>query len=180
MKNVMRILMAASLMLVAAACNNELDENIVSNGGEVELVEMTITAGGETRTTIAEDGKSIIWTESDVLAIHDGTAVREFTIVEGSLSEDGKTASFTGSVAAGATDFWAVYPYSSDILYDGENVIFRVPTIQVIPEGEKVDRSAIASVAHFTAAEKNFAMKNVVGFLQVNITREDIREVLGG
>ncbi|MBR2400764.1 MAG: hypothetical protein IKB03_03270 [Tidjanibacter sp.] len=177
MKNVMRILMAASLMLVAAACNNELDENIVSNGGEVELVEMTITAGGETRTTIAEDGKSIIWTESDVLAIHDGTAVREFTIVEGSLSEDGKTASFTGSVAAGATDFWAVYPYSSDILYDGENVIFRVPTIQVIPEGEKVDRSAIASVAHFTAAEKNFAMKNVVGFLQVNITREDIREV---
>ena len=76
---------------------------------EVELVPMTFTAGVDTKVTIGE-GNAINWEETDKISIFDGTGNREFTIVKGSIK--GNTATFTGEVAVGSTNFVALYPYT--------------------------------------------------------------------
>ena len=114
MKKTFRFMLAAFAIVVAASCAQELDNPDAIPQEEVELVPMTISVGGETKTTVGDDDKTINWCEDDVIAVFDKTGEpREFTIVEGTCN--GKTATFEGLVAAGTTDFTAVYPYSAAV-----------------------------------------------------------------
>ena len=65
------VLIAAALAL-AACGNEEILEN--NESGSTGKVHMTFTAGTpQTRTSLAEDGHAVNWTQGDLVAIYDGT-----------------------------------------------------------------------------------------------------------
>ena len=134
---------------------------------------MTITVGGEmTKTLVGEDGKTINWCEDDVIAIFDGVAKREFTAV----SVDGKNATFTGSVAPGATELYAVYPYSAAVECVNGVVTASLPAEQQLDGGNVAD-GAIVAVGK-VGANASVQFKNAVGFLRVDVSYDDVTEII--
>ena len=81
----------AALALLLAACGNE---EIIENNesGSTGKVHMTFTAGmPQTRTSLADDGLAVNWTQGDLVAIYDGTETIckfEATEVSGSTATD--------------------------------------------------------------------------------------------
>lgn len=131
------------------------------------LVPMTFTASvslddadADTKTVL--DGLDIHWAEGDKIAIYDNVdsyaTAHEFQAVS-----DGGTTTFTGTVNDGATEFFAVYPYSAAEGYtvpeDGETYVGKLnvnfPTEQT-PVAGSFDPDAAVLVAHATSESLNF------------------------
>lgn len=89
-----------------AACS---DENIVGNEGR-ELTTLTIDAvPSGTRTTLDEDGTTVLWQGDDHIAVYDyQTTKHDFSA---QIGTDGHT-KFIGQVTAKSSLFAAVYPYA--------------------------------------------------------------------
>lgn len=175
MKNFYRYMSAVFAIVATASCSQEIEDPDTSFVQDVKLVPMTITVDGEmTKTAVAEDGKSIHWSEGDVVAVFDGTGKREFTVVDGSI--DGKSATFTGLVDEGAAEFYAVYPYSAAVELADGRITASAPTQQLI-ENANVASGAILAVGKFAKGE-TVSFRNAVGFLRVDVTYDDVTEVI--
>ena len=145
-------------------------------GVEENLVEMTLTAAqyadetGEESTSVAAkstfNGKQIGWEADDLVAVYDGTAKRQFTVAS---VEDG-VATLRGQVAAGATEFYAVFPYSAaaDALptSDGQ-VSISLPAEQTLAVGKNFDEDAFVTVGK--VQNGHVVLKNAVSVLKLNI-----------
>ena len=110
MKTTKRIFAAAFVALSMSAFNACIEEAspVLPEEQDEKLVEMTIEASQvDVKSTFS--GKQIGWELDDKVAVYDGKAKREFSVT---AVNDGK-ATLTGMVAAGATDFYAVFPYSA-------------------------------------------------------------------
>ncbi|MBQ9138441.1 MAG: hypothetical protein IJX65_07400 [Alistipes sp.] len=184
MKKFFNYLLAVVASAAALSCSQGFEEQEITPDVSERLVPMTITVDGEaTRTFVGEDGKSICWHEDDKIAIFEGTlssnkTIREFTIVPGSVSEDGKTATFTGEVEENSTKFYAIYPFKSVIeRSSGTTFNVNMPAIQTLEDGNNVADGAIVSLGYFTSDQTSFNLSTVVGFLSVDITFEDVTSV---
>lgn len=173
MKSMFRFMVAAFAMVATMACSEVFDEPNIERPTELERIVVNVDGEG-TRTFIGDDGKSVNWCEDDVIAIYDGVGIREFTIVEGSV--DGKSASFEGEVAVGATTLRAIYPYSAVELVDGELQVTALTEQQL--DGRNVSDGAMLSVAEFERDADAFTFNNVMGFLRVNITKDDVSSII--
>ena len=175
MKNYYRLLVAAFMAIAATSCSQFEESDLTPS--DVNLVPMTISVGGETRTFIGEDGKTVNWCEDDRIAIFDGTGKREFKIVEGSIS--GGYAEFAGEVDGSALSFCAVYPFEAAGEYDAQNgvVSASVAESQVLA-GKNVADGAIVAVGKLNKGEQQFQLKNAVGFFRVDVTFEDITSII--
>ena len=169
MKKIFGYILAASAVFAAASCTQQLE----GPATDQELVPMTITVNGEmTKTLVGEDGKTINWCDDDVIAIFDGVAKREFTVV----TADGKNATFTGEVAAGATQLYAVYPYSAAVECLNGVVTASLSAEQQLDGGNVAD-GAIVAVGQ-VAADASVQFKNAVGFLRVDVSYDDVTEII--
>ena len=94
-------------------------------------------------------GRVIIkWCADDAISVWDGFANRKFTMVE---EPDGASATFKGMVDKNATDFYAIYPYSTELKHTHVNStdteVFSIPKSNVQfanPEGGLADGAAFA------------------------------------
>lgn len=171
MKRFFKFLYYATPLIVLMACSVEQ----ISIEQSSKLEPLTIAINGEmSRTYIGEDGKSVNWCYDDVVGIYDGVSLRKFTIVEGSI--DGKTAQITGMVAAEATTLRAVYPYSATEVVDGD-IVLTAPDNQQIDDHTAMD-GAILSVAEFEKDSQDFTLKNIMGFLRIDVTDDDLHSVI--
>lgn len=171
MKRFFKFLYYATPLIVLMACSVEQ----ISIEQSSKLEPLTIAINGEiSRTYIGEDGKSVNWCYDDVVGIYDGVSLRKFTIVEGSI--EGKTAQITGMVAAEATTLRAVYPYSAAEVVDGD-IVLTAPEQQQIDDHTAMD-GAILSVAEFEKGSPDFTLKNIMGFLRIDITDDDLHSVI--
>ena len=169
MKKIFGYILAASAVFAAASCTRQLE----GPATDQELVPMTITVNGEmTKTLVGEDGKTINWCEDDVIAIFDGVAKREFTVV----TADGKNATFAGEVAPGATELYAVYPYSAAVECVNGVVTASLAAEQQLDGGNVAD-GAIVAVGQ-VAADASVQFKNAVGFLRVDVSYDDVTEII--
>ena len=145
-------------------------------GVEENLVEMTLTAtqyADQAEATPAPeavkstfDGTQIGWEADDLVAIYDGTAKRQFTVV----SVNNGVATLSGQVSAGATEFYAVFPYSAaaDALPTSEGqVSLNLPAVQTLAEGKNFDEDAFVTVGK--VQDGNVVLKNAVSVLKLNI-----------
>lgn len=126
MKKSIIIFSLLSLVIAMTACSivveTELEQDqageVTPPAQDVKLVPMTFTASysydgvDEEETKTVLNGFKIEWKKAyDKIAVFDNVdsnVAHEFT-----AESDGETTTFTGSVAAGATKFFAVYPYSA-------------------------------------------------------------------
>ena len=97
MKKTFKYMLAALAVVTAASCAQELDDPNANPQNDVQLVPMTINVGTETRVTVSDDENALNWCDDDKIAIWDGVAFREFSVVEA----NGNTATFQGLVAEG-------------------------------------------------------------------------------
>ena len=145
-------------------------------GVEENLVEMTLTATQYVDQAEAEqasvavkstfDGTQVGWEADDLVAIYDGTAKRQFTVV----SVENGVATLTGKVAAGSTEFYAVFPYSAaaDALPTAEGQVnLNLPAVQTLAEGKNFDEDAFVTVGK--VQDGNVVLKNAVSVLKLNI-----------
>ena len=173
MKKTLKYMLAAFAVVTAASCAQELDDPNANPQKDVALVPMTINVGIETKVTVADDQKTLNWCDDDKIAIWDGVAMREFTVVEA----NGKTATFQGEVASGVTKFSAVYPYSAAVSCDSEGVITAsVPQVQALDGGNVADNGVVA-VCQFNKGE-NLAFKTATGYLRVDVSYNDVTEII--
>lgn len=125
MKKHLLLFAVLSTVFTVIACNalieTELEqtqeEEATPPAPEVKLVPKTFTASYSYDGVDDEDTKTVLngfkieWKAGDKVAIFDdvdSSVAHEFT-----AESDGETTTFTGSVAAGATKYFAVYPYSA-------------------------------------------------------------------
>ncbi|MBO4671515.1 MAG: calcineurin-like phosphoesterase family protein [Bacteroidales bacterium] len=126
MKNALQYLLIPVLVCFTAACARETVPDMT---GDEDLVEIHISASAEnTKTVLGPDFHAHLWAEGDKIAIYDGGAIREFTLVSGAGTQ---SAVFTGRVSSSSTSFIAVSPYSAARLNN------RVVT-QSVPDQQNV------------------------------------------
>ena len=107
-----------------------------------EFVPLSITTGGQTKTLL--DGTAVRWTDGVQIAVFDDLHYRnQFDAV----SVENFSAVFERKVAARTTDFYAVYPYSSAVSADEDNILLSLPSVQDAAEGTFAEDLNI-SVAH--------------------------------
>ena len=168
MITVRRIFAAASLALCMTAFNACVKEEAPEQlpVADENLVEITFEAPSVgVKSTFDGDARKINWELTDKVAVYDGTAKRQFSVTN---IEDG-VATLRGSVAADATEFYAVYPYSAageELPVDGA-VNINVPQEQTLAEGKNFDEDAFVTVGK--VEDGNIEFKNVVSLLKLNI-----------
>ena len=167
MKTTKRFFAAAFVALSMSAFNACIEEAspVLPEEQDEKLVEMTIEASQvDVKSTFS--GKQIGWELDDKVAVYDGKAKREFSVT---AVNDGK-ATLTGMVAAGATDFYAVFPYSAarDVLPSDEGKIYiSVPQEQILAEGKNFDEDAFVTTGKIV--DNHVTFKNAVSLLKLHV-----------
>lgn len=155
-------------------------------GVEGNLVEMTLMAA-HPKPTPADDasqvaakstfnGTRVGWEIGDQVAIYDGTAKRQFSVVS---IEDG-VATLKGKVSpdADATKFYAVFPYSAagDSLpaEDGQ-LSLNLPAVQTLAEGKNFDEDAFVTVGK--VEDGYVLLRNAVSVIKFNISDDNVTSV---
>lgn len=115
--------------IVAMSISSCSEDAIISDIVQ-ESTSLVICASPEpTRTVLGEDGNSVLWEESDEIAVYDYvTTKHRFTI----MSASGSDARFVGAITSKKEDFVAVYPYSlaaEDLSATGD-VVVNLPSRQ--------------------------------------------------
>jgi hypothetical protein len=175
------ILPAAIAALSMLSCQKELADPAQPDQAPAsgELTEMTFSATVEendTKTYIdATDGFKAFWETTDEIALYaDGTkADASFTVKEGTAPET--TADFTGTVVSDASAYYAVYPASAAGECSEGKVTVTVPAVQTL-SGHTTASGALVSVAKAAGAALPF--KNVTALLKVNVSVDDITEIV--
>ena len=117
-KNFLTIALSATAVAMAVSCaNKENTEPQVS-----ERVPMQFAAGSPelTKTAIAEDGTSVVWSEGDAIGVFD-TQINKFDIIAGAGTSSGRFSGF----ALPDAEYYALYPYDTDAAIAGGIIIFQ-------------------------------------------------------
>ncbi|WP_300763873.1 hypothetical protein [uncultured Bacteroides sp.] len=164
----------AALALLLAACGNEeiLENN---ESGSTGKVHMTFTAGmPQTRTSLAEDGHAVNWTQGDLVAIYDGTeTICKFEATKVS----GSTATLEGEAAETDT-YTAFYPYTDDgtLTLDNTAITFTLPATQTATAGGFAE-GLNPSWAQATDGSKNLTFQNLCALAKFTVDAEGVTEV---
>lgn len=158
-------------LLALTGCQKEveLSPEIVPDG---QLECITLQVSSESLKAYIDEDRSIKWHAGDKLAVYDGVAIREFT--DEALTDGATGASFSGEVAAKATELIAVYPYSAASLVDGKLKV-EVPENQVFAKGNVADGGIVAIGK--VAADKSLSLKTAVGFAKISVSYENINSI---
>ena len=164
----------AALALLLAACGNEeiLENN---ESGSTGKVHMTFTAGTpQTRTSLAENGHAVNWTQGDLVAIYDGTeTICKFEATEVS----GSTATLEGEAAETDT-YTAFYPYTDDgtLTLTHDAITFTLPATQTaVADG--FAEGLNPSWAQATGGSKNLTFQNLCALAKFTVDAEGVTEV---
>lgn len=164
----------AALALLLAACGNE---EIIENNesGSTGKVHMTFTAGTpQTRTSLADDGLAVNWTQGDLVAIYDGTeTICKFEATEVS----GSTATLEGEAKVTDT-YTAFYPYTDDgtLTLTHDAITFTLPATQTATAGGFAE-GLNPSWAQATDGSKNLTFQNLCALAKFTVDAEGVTEV---
>ena len=160
-KNILFILAAGAAALASVSCSIEESNITPETDG---LVYMEFTSGTATKTQLGDNGKDVLWSADDAIAVFDGTATPyEFGIQSGDGSS---TAVFAGKAMKSA-EYFALYPYSSSASFSGNAIASVLPAAQTGTAGSFAS-GLNPSVAKTT--EKSLAFKNVASLLKITVS----------
>lgn len=168
-----KLLIFCFALAFCVSCQKEAVEQYDKENG-ISRVSMTLTAA-VTKTILADDGVSINWQAGDVISVFDENANNEkFT-----TTDEGASATFSGSVLSTSTEFFAMSPYrTTNTQFDYEKRTLRtyLLTGQTAKLGSFPEDRNI-SVATVNTDENTIAFSNVCGLLKFRLTREDVKQV---
>lgn len=160
-KNFLTIALSATAVAMAVSCaNKENTEPQVS-----ERVPMQFAAGSPelTKTAIAEDGTSVVWSEGDAIGVFD-TQINKFDIIAGAGTSSGRFSGF----ALPDAEYYALYPYDTDAAIAGGIITATLPSTQYSTTDGTFDTMLNPAVAK--ADESNgLAFEHVAAMFKINI-----------
>lgn len=169
-----RLFYVGAMIMAVCACTKEVNQNI-NVKIPTEALNVSVT-GTDTRSSLGEDGKSVLWTDGDAVSVLSN--VTGASTVDMPLSGiNGSSATISGEVAVGTSELMMVYPTSAvtSYLFDAANpsLTLSLPSGQTAVEGTFDNNSNIA-VAY---AEKtpgvpeveNVVFHNVCGMIKFTI-----------
>ena len=156
-----------ALAILATSC---VKENApVTNESEVELFPMAFETTVEaTKTSLADDGKTVLWKQGDEVAVFDGTDVKK------KFTADNAGASVTLSGEAAASDeYYATYPYYGSMTSAG---VFSasVSATQTAVVGSMANKCAVLVSK---AEDDIFNFKNVSALVKFNLAVEGVKSL---
>ncbi|MBO4475145.1 MAG: hypothetical protein J5737_00270, partial [Bacteroidales bacterium] len=148
------------------------------------LSPMTFKAVGEiTKTSLAADEKSIIWSTSDKINVFSGASFAtntQFSVT--SVESEGKTAVFEG-LAEVSSEYYALSPYQEGASITSSGLITAVIPAEQQAVAGSFGPEANLSVAHISGSEE-IEFKNAGALLSVSVEAADVTglkvETLGG
>lgn len=172
MKRTAIFIAAAAAMTLAAACAKEAIHEIAPSRDGLKPIEFTVQLE-DAGTKAWLDGLSVRWSDGDKVAVFDGINAEpnEFTV----WNANGNTATISGTVSDGATEFCAVYPFSAAKSRTETGVSISLGQYQVIPDGRNVAPDALISVAKSSGT--SFLFRNVVSLVAFDINSDNVRSV---
>ena len=163
MKTIRILTLAVAAMLMAACNNEEFTESAVENTVKGKPVHMTFTADiPQTRTQLAA-GNAVHWTESDQIALWDGSGEYQKLMVD-AASIDGSKATFSGPATPGA-DYTAFYPLVAVESMNATSVVFNLPAEQTAVAGTFASQLA-PSLARATGGSTSLVFDNLCALVK--------------
>lgn len=162
-KNIIRTAMAALILGALSSCDGYIAPlepelpPVTDPESQENLVEMTLSAS-------KPEGN--VWRTDDKVAIYDGVAKREFTVVQ--VNEAG-VATLNGRVKEGAEQLHAVWPYAyaSETLPVEGKVSVNIPAVQNVAEKAFSDPDAVVCIGH--VSDGTITFESAVSHIMVNI-----------
>ena len=192
MKQIYSILLGITSVFAIASCQQEID--VIETDTQNTVTGMTITAsmGTETKTMLAENGKSTLWIEGDQISVFDSNHEdnnRCFTIDEGT-----ELPAATATFMCEEEFTWpqndqpdplvvALYPYQEnaycDFFFSDRNYItgVTIPTEQTAVAGG-FDRAATLALATGQYSTRdNLVFSNLYSLLRITLTEADVKRI---
>lgn len=167
-----------SLAVMAMSCAKEvLPENNPEENVELKLVPMEFTTALETKAGIVDGEGTVEWAANDQITVFDNQGGKNtFTTAVG-----GATSVFTGKVAEGATEFYALYPQrtsTESVKLDVEN---KVINSKLFPNqnavlGSYAKGNGGAVMVAKADAENRLYFKNMTSHIRFTLA-EDMKDV---
>ena len=141
---------------------------------------LTLTGNSEkivlSKTSTGSEG-SVLWEDGDEIAVFSGDKKGKFTA---DLTEPSASATFEGEIGGydswpDELDIWAVYPYSPDIVFDGQSVTTTLSPEQTAKE-DSFGNGMNLAISHSTSETLQF--HNVGGGIRFSVTEEGINKVI--
>ena len=168
-------LFAAALLFAASCSVSAPQDDPLQSPDTQALVTVGLDASLETPGARALlDFPSVVWEDSDEIAVFDGAAKRIFTIPEG--GNHGRSAYFTGEVDANAGQLYAAYPAEGAVACADGLLTLSVPRVQRLEGDRTVAPDALVAVAR--EQDGALAFRNVPALLRIVINSADVSCVL--
>ena len=121
--NLLAIVSGAAAVVTAISCSNK--DNLEPAASERVPMQFAAGTPALTKTAIAEDGTSVVWSEGDAIGIFD-TQINEFNLIDGEGTSEG---SFSG-LALPDAEYYALYPYDEAASISGGVISATLPSAQ--------------------------------------------------
>lgn len=164
------ILLCALAALAAASCT-EKEELAPSFTGEKVTREFSTVL---TKTTLHTDGAIVYWEDTDAISIFDGTSNNKFDIKD--YTSPSASATFSGEVDAGATSFYAVYPYAAGNALAGSTLTAEVPAAQTL-KADSFQSGAAVAVAYTTGNSLAFYQATAILGITLDSDMDNVESI---
>ena len=175
---------AMAALLTACAAEDYFEETIkresssAAEAGTVVSFSAVNADNPSTRTSLSEDGLSVLWNPGDAINLFYGESGSIKLTAD--IESPSSVTTFSGTLGEedepmnGNENIWAVYPYNEANTCDGQSVTITIPNEQVAVEGS-FDKDALTTVAHSTGTDLEFY--NVCGGIKFRFTHEGFNKV---
>lgn len=156
------------IVLCLSACNEETFIDMTSQ----ELSPLQFyTSSANTRTSLFDDGTTVVWSEKDELAVYDYETSKHRFVSE---HIDGASALFEGKITKQKENFLALYPYElgAEKLSENQEIIAALPHKQTAVENTfapNLNISVAKGARNIDGSPSNITFHNVCQLLKFTV-----------
>lgn len=174
MKKNLTLICAAACVL--AACTKTTAPEAPESGLQPFTLSASSEIGARTYAgaSVNNSVATVIWTSDDELSVFDSAGNNN----EFAMDPDGKgkaAADFTGSIAAGSTAQYAMFPYDKDASIDGDIITATVKTFQGHSNATSFGKSANLAIG--SIAGSSVELKNACGLIRFVVPNMHVKSV---
>ena len=163
-----RISLVLGVALCLFACNEEdFVDNITQELSSLELY----TSSTNTRTSLLDDGTTVVWNAEDELAVYDYEATKHRFVAD---DVNGSSARFIGKITAKKDHFLALYPYElgAEALSSNNEIVVTLPQTQTAAEStfaSNLNVSVAKGARNVDGSPSNVTFYNVCQLLKFTV-----------
>ena len=166
------ILYRISLLLGVALCLFACNEEDFVDAATQELSSLELyTTSASTRTSLLEDGTTVVWSAEDELAVYDYEATKHRFMAD---AVNGASARFVGKITAKKDNFLALYPYElgAEALSANNEIVVTLPQTQTAAESTfapNLNVSVAKGARNVDGSPSNVTFYNVCQLLKFTV-----------